>query len=456
MSDNPTSRETPLQELAKLSDAAAACNRCGFCTSFCPTYKATGNEIHSPRGRVQMARGIMEGKIADPLSAAESIDTCLLCGECTSVCFSEVPTATIMIAARNHLNRLGGVPPFLRFMLSRVLPYPGRMRMVLRVAFLGKRLGFAWLFRKTGLLGRIPALAAADEQMPAAPLRFMTEREPAKSRTESAILKARMKASKPGKDGKPSAPLGPLPTVAFFPACGEQYARPSTGLSTLRLLERLKIGVMIPDALCCGLPAASYGVLESVRAYARANIERLEKGKFEAIVIDDASCGAHMRDYPSYFDSDLVWEKRATDTVGKIRDINDFLLERGLKDVLSRAPWNGGPVAFHDPCKSQYGTKSTRPPRELLDAVPGLKLVPVADADQCCGGAGTFAVVHSEMSRQIVAAKAAHVRASGCKILVTSAASCLIQLAAGMRRTGSDAQVMHITEFLDRVLTSGR
>ncbi len=452
----PESTPPSLTDLQKWSDAAAACNRCGFCTSFCPTYKVTGNEALSPRGRNQLVRGMIEGKVEVTPGLADSINTCLLCGECTSVCFSEVPTAKLMIAARDHLNRVNGIPRPLRFALEKLLPNPKLFRLLLKISFVMKKMGFALLIRALGLMKKFPIIEAADEQLPDAPLRFLLEHASVRARTVQAMDEARARAEKAA--AKSGATLGAdvRPRVAFFPACGEQYARPSTGLSTLRLMERLKIPVAVPTDLCCGLPAASYGVLHSVRAFARVNIERIEAGNYEAILVDDSSCGAHIREYPSYFTAEPEWKRRAEALVAKVRDVNELLIERGLKDVLAVVKWSGTPVAFHDPCKSQYGTKLTRPPRELLQSIPGLTIVPVTEADQCCGGAGAFAVMHAELSRDIVAAKAAHVRASGCGILVTSSVSCLIQLAAGLRRADSKAEVMHIVEFLDRAITRGR
>src|SRR5687768_16356434 len=126
MATNPPSDNNPLHDLAKFEDGVVACNRCGFCTDYCPTYKATGNEAFSPRGRNQMVRALIEGKVADPAQASESIETCLLCGECTSVCFSEVPTAKLMVAARHFINRSKGIARPLKFFLKRILPYPAR------------------------------------------------------------------------------------------------------------------------------------------------------------------------------------------------------------------------------------------------------------------------------------------------------------------------------------------
>lgn len=446
------SNDNPLADLAKFEQVAAACNRCGFCTSFCPTYKVTGNEALAPRGRNQLVRALIEGKVWDPAQVAGSIDTCLLCGECTSVCFSEVPTAKLMVAARHFLNRTAGVPAPLRFILKRVLPQPARLSLLLRLAFIAKTLKLSWLAQKLGLYRAVPPLGTADEQLPKAPLRFLRDHGTIRKRTEAAVLQARHADALAAQKKGTAAPSVAPATVAFFTACGPQYIRPSTGLATARLMDRLNVKFIVPDIVCCGLPAASYGVLESVREFARQNIDRLEKGRYEAIVIDDSSCGAHLKDYPSFFEGDARLLKRAHEIAQKTRDVASFLIQKGLKDHLARARWNGGPVAYHDPCKSQYAQHLTQPPRDLLASIPNLKIVPVADADQCCGGAGTFAIVHAELSRQVAEAKVKNIMASGCKIVVTSSVSCLLQVAAGLRRAGSHIEVLHLTEFLDRVL----
>src|SRR4051812_6890381 len=106
----PEELDKAFEALKKYEDVAASCNRCGFCTSYCPTYLATGSETQSPRGRNQTFRALLEGKLKNPSEAVDSIDTCLLCGECTSVCFSEVPTAQLMLQARDYINKMNGVP----------------------------------------------------------------------------------------------------------------------------------------------------------------------------------------------------------------------------------------------------------------------------------------------------------------------------------------------------------
>lgn len=426
-------KNEPLLALKKYEEMAAACNRCGFCTSYCPTYKATGNEAHSPRGRNQMFRALVEGKISDPAQAKESIDSCLLCGECTSVCFSEVPTAKLMMEARHYLNETNGIPLPLRFFLEKILPIPKRFIWVLKAAFWGKNLGFSFLLKKTGVFKKFfPALEAADALLVKAPWKLLLDYPAAKK-----ILNIKS-------------------SVAYMPVCGSQYLRPEIGLATLALCEKIKVDLMIPAALCCGLPAASYGVQDQVRHMAQENIIRLEKQDVEAILLDDSSCASHLFDWPKVFEGDAEWFKRASQIVSKVRDVSTLLLERGLKFHLRLAPWGGGRVAYHDPCKTQYARKSTDAPRELLAAIPRLTVVPIADADQCCGGAGTYSFAHPEMSQKVLAAKVTNIMASGCRIVVTSSASCLVQLAAGLRNKNSNIQVMHITEFLIRALDNRR
>jgi glycolate oxidase iron-sulfur subunit len=240
--------------------------------------------------------------------------------------------------------------------------------------------------------------------------------------------------------------------IAYMPVCGSQYLRPEIGLSTLRLFQLLGLDFTIPELLCCGLPAASYGVTDDVKAMAKENITRLERGHFEAIVADDSSCTAHIKDYPKYFTDDATWAARAATLAGSVREMSSFFIQWGLLDKLKSASWSGGSVAYHDPCKAQYGQKVTQPPRTLLSAIRGLKVVDIMDADQCCGGGGTYSFVHPELSKDILSKKVANIAKTGCRIVVTSSASCLIQLSSGLQGKTPPVEVLHLSEFLARVL----
>lgn len=442
--------------LKKYEEIVAACNRCGFCTSYCPTYNATGNETHSPRGRNQMVRALIEGKVSNPTQAKESIDTCLLCGECTSVCFSEVPTAELMVQARSYLNQTMGVPPLLSFFLRKILAHPKRYFWFLKTSFFFKRIGVPALLRKLNLLSKIsPTLTAADELMPTVPSRFLSEEKAAAPFLERNWAKqAQLLAQTKDNNGAPT--VLQRPKVALMPLCGSGYLLPEIGLSLIQLLRRLRVDFVVPDVLCCGLPAASYGVTEQVSAMAEENIRRIERGHFDALLVDDSSCGAHLKDYPKYLQTDARWMQRAHELSQKVKDMSQFLIQRGLKDHLKMVPWEGGLVAFHDPCKAQYGQKITQSPRELLFSIPRLAVVNIPDSDQCCGGGGTYSFVHPEISKDVLAAKIKNITATKCQIVVTSSASCLIQLRAGLREAKSKIEAMHLSAFLLRALEKKR
>jgi len=455
------------EQLLKFYDIVAACNRCGFCTSYCPTYNSSGDEGLSPRGRNQTFRALIEGKIAHPEQADRIVDSCLLCGECTSVCFSEVPTAQLMVHARHYLNEVSGVPGFLSLFLRWILPRRWAFRALLKTAFFMKRLGISGFLRKLGMLKKIaPTLATADELVDQVPIKFLTDYKEAKLNLESAHDKAdhstllaerKIEQMRQRHDTIPEELMKQAravrrPKIAYFPVCGSQYLEPEIGLSSLRLCQFLNFEFIIPDLLCCGLPAASYGVLEDVRKIAQENIIRLERGNYEALIVDDASCASHIKDYPSYFQEDRAWQTRAQVIAQKVRDLSSFLLQRGLPEHLSRVSWTQGPVAYHDPCKAQYSQKITQAPRELLSSIKNLNLVPIEDSDQCCGGGGTYSFVHPELSRDVLSRKIKNVAGSGCRTLVSSAASCLIQLRFGMKEVTPPIKVFHLSEFLSSVL----
>jgi glycolate oxidase iron-sulfur subunit len=408
-------------------------------------------------GYQAIARGpaLLEGKITNPADIKDIVDTCLLCGECTTICFSEVPTAQLMVHARHMINQSTGVPTFLSFALKKILPHPKRLRIALRVLFLGKRLGIAWVLMKIGLLRKISIQAEAAEMLSIKPpKKFLLDYSETAPFQEHSVREKERDTFIAQHKSKTLTPFNPKvrAKIAYMPVCGSQYLRPEIGLSTLKLFRLLNIDFTIPELLCCGLPAASYGVMDDVKAMAKENITRLERSHFEAIVADDSSCTAHLKDYPKYFADDPAWAVRAATLAGSIRELSSFFIQWGLLDKLKTAVWSGGAVAYHDPCKAQYGQKVTQPPRTLLASVRGVKIVDVADADQCCGGGGTYSFVHPEMSQDILSKKVSAILKSGCRTVVTSSASCFIQLSSGLKDKTPAIEVLHLSEFLARTL----
>jgi len=419
--DLQTRAATPAAPLDKASyDDALKCNRCGFCTSFCPTYLATGDETLSPRGRNQTLRALLENRLPDPAQAKRSFDTCLLCGICTSVCFSEVPTAKLMSAGREKLLERRGEPWLLRLVLRELLPRPWLFEPLLRWAMLGKRLGVSGLLRRLGILRLLsPQLAAADEMTETVPLRF---------------LRGRLR--RPGRMKEAQ--------VVQFLACGPNYVRPSVGLATADVLRRAGVLFGAVKNVCCGLPGVSFGDLEAARALAQKNIQELEKVPKAAVLVDDSSCAAAVKDYPGLFPPENPWHARAAAVAARTKDFVEWCAENNVP--LPPAP-KGVPVAYHDPCKARYGQKIVDAPRRLLKSM-GADCRDVPEAEQCCGGGGTYSFVQPEISRAVLARKTAHIRSTGAAVVLTSGVSCLLQLAFGLRRAKSSMKAVHLAEFL--------
>lgn len=414
--DLDTRRATGLSaEDRRAYDETLHCNRCGFCTSFCPTYLATGDESLSPRGRNQAWRAFLEGRL-DPADGRRAFDTCLLCGVCTSVCFAQVPTAKLMASAREKVNNAQRRSLLASFVVRGLLPRPRLFEAVLKVLYWGKRLGVSGLLNRWGVLARIhPRLAAAEGLVDAPPRRFL-------------------------RDEWPPAP--PDVAVVHFLACGPNCVSPEIGRATAHLLKVQGVKAGSADNVCCGLPGISLGDRAAARHLARINIELLEKYPTATILVDDSSCAATLKEWPDLFEDDPVWKARAASVAGRTRDLLEWLDQHPPS-----APSAEEPVTYHDACKARYAQGLVEEPRRLLRGVAGLDYRELPEADQCCGGGGTYQFMQPTVSREVGERKMANILATGARVVLTSSVSCLLQLRAGLRRAGGAARAFHVAEF---------
>lgn len=410
-------------EEGRAYDDALHCNRCGFCTSFCPTYLATGDESLSPRGRNQAWRAFLEGRL-DPADGRRAFDTCLLCGVCTSVCFAEVPTAKLMAAAREKAHDALGRAPLATFVLRVLLPRPRLFEAALKVLYMGKRLGVSRFLNRRGLLGWIhPRLAAAEDLVETPPRRFLRGELP---------------------------PAPPAAEVVQFLACGPNCVSPEIGRATARLLKVQGVKAGAADNVCCGLPGISLGDREAARRLTRINIERLEKHPDAVVLVDDSSCAATVKEWPTLFEDDPAWKARATAVAARTRDLLQWLAQHPVP-----APPAEGAVTYHDACKARYAQGLVEEPRRLLRDAPGVDYRELPEADQCCGGGGTYQFMQPTVSRAVGERKTANILRTGAAVVLTSSVSCLLQLKAGLRRAGAAARAMHVAEFFARALDKG-
>jgi glycolate oxidase iron-sulfur subunit len=407
------------------------CVHCGFCLPRCPTYAELGQEPDSPRGRIYLIKALADGRIDLSDSVHEHLSLCLGCRACETACPSGVPYGHLIEAGRAELEaRRPGSP--LRRLVRRVafeglLPRPALLRAAAAPLRLYQRSGLQRLVRASGLLRLFPASLAATEALlpplpPAGRRGALPEVVPARGARRS--------------------------RVGLLHGCVQDAIFRPHNEATIRCLTRQGAEVAIPRGQgCCGALHAHAGEPAMARRLARATIEAFERADVEAIVVNAAGCGAHMKAYEHLLRADAAWAGRAAAFARKVVDVTEFLARAPLAGPLGPLPLR---ATYHDPCHLVHGQKVRSAPRALLRAVPGLELVELEEAEMCCGSAGIYNLTEPAMARRLLDRKMAHVEATGAAAVVTANPGCILQLAAGLRARGRAAEVLHVVEVLDR------
>lgn len=400
----------------------ARCNRCGFCQSACPIFRATGHEAGVARGRVALIRALIEKRLEWSEELKEPVFNCLLCGACTSNCFPGVATADLMVEARTeYLNHVGR-EKLHRLLFNHLLPYPKRLRWAARAVALSKRTGLSKLAEALGIL------RAFGRDFPRA--------QRIVNRLPDQAFRDQVKA------GVFEGP-GEL-RIGYFVGCGIDALCPDSAASTLGILRRLGRSVELLENCCCGLPAMTYGDRSAAQTMAEKNLNLLEQGQFDVIVTDCSSCASFLKKYPTLFAADdprhAVAEQQAT----RVRDLVQLLPKS--QDLPAPQPGEKVIATYHDPCHAVRGQGLAAEPRAVLRSLPGIEFREMAEADWCCGGAGSYAVYHYDLSLQVLDRKLDNLERTGANLLVTSCPACIIHLSFGIHRRGLPVRVCHISE----------
>lgn len=411
---------------ASVYDAVSQCSRCGYCLQACPTFVLTGKEAFSGRGRNQMVRLMLEGKLQDPSAAEEALSTCLLCGACTSACYAHVPTAELVLEGRRSLRGAG--PPLLVRGLTRLLAdRRGVFGALLKAGYFFKRLGLARLAAKLGVLRLfgLRALEEAELHTEEAPSRFLEEH-------------LREDRELAGREW------------TYFAPCGPNYLLPRVGLATVKVLKRALGRGRFMENGCCGLLSYNYGSLDQAREFARRNISGLEtlgpKLAGEAPVVGDcSSCVAFLKNYPQLFLGDPGWKTRAEAFSRRVKDAIEIPVPPALR---AGAPVPHPTVTYHDSCRALNGQGLKSEPRAALRAACGEFFRELPESDWCCGGAGAFGFVHPELSDQVLRRKVSNLASIRARTVATSSTSCLLQLAHGTKKYYPDCRVVHWSEWI--------
>ena len=420
----------PLYE--KILKETSACVQCGYCLPACPTYASTGRESASPRGRIHLARMAAEQKI-DPLrDLAQPIDLCLGCRACEPVCPMDVKYGEILEAAREEIRRLRDAEPdrkhrITRLALRHLFPYPKRLRLLAGIGRTIEHAGLRAALRKTGLIRAFSEKLDWFE-------RALPEIPPSGERPPAGVVfpargERRMRA-------------------ALFTGCIMDAVMHRIHGASVKLLTAAGAEVVIPAGQnCCGALHAHQGMTEEAKDLARRNIEAFERSGADFAVTNAGGCGAQMGEYGRLLKGDPEWADRAQRFAGRVRDISEILLECGP------LPFSDGPeitVTYQDSCHLLNVQHVRREPRELLQQMPGVRLVEMKGADRCCGSGGIYNLLHFEESMKILDEKMAHVRETGARYVVSGNPGCILQMQIGIERQGLSRQLksVHLIELL--------
>jgi glycolate oxidase iron-sulfur subunit len=212
-------------------------------------------------------------------------------------------------------------------------------------------------------------------------------------------------------------------------------------------LQKNGCEVVIPAGqTCCGALHVHAGIRDEARRLARRNIDAVIDGGFDAIITNAAGCGSTLKEYDELLEHDAQYAERARKFKSLMKDVTEFLAAIDLNRNM--APVNAT-VTYQDSCHLAHGQKIREAPRQLLAAIPGLKFREMPLSDICCGSAGIYNVLHTDLSMQILEKKMANVELAKPEIIATANPGCMIQLEAGVRKWGRGERVVHVVELLD-------
>ena len=404
--------------IARANEILRTCVHCGFCTATCPTYQVLGDELDSPRGRIYLIKEMLEtGRPADA-KTVKHIDRCLSCLSCMSTCPSGVHYMHLVDQAREYIEQTYKRPftdRALRWVLSRVIPYPGRFRLALLGAKMARP--FVRLLPDRRLRAMV---AMAPKQVPAV------------SRND---------------DPQVFAPLGARRMrVALLTGCAQKALNTDINDATIRLLRRLGCEVVVAKGMgCCGALTHHMGRTGESHAQAGANIAAwmAEKraGGLDAIVINTSGCGTTVKDYGHMFRNDPA-AADAAEVSALAMDVSEVLVKIGLPQGAPK----GLRVAYHAACSLQHGQQVKTAPKDLLKRV-GFEVVEPADSHLCCGSAGTYNLLQPEISAELKARKVKTLEAKAPQVIAAGNIGCMMQIGSG---TG--IPVVHTVELLDWAL----
>jgi glycolate oxidase iron-sulfur subunit len=399
-------KDTP--EGQEANSILRACVHCGFCTATCPTYQLLGDELDGPRGRIYLMKEVLEGREVSAKTQLH-LDRCLTCRACETTCPSGVKYGRLVDIGRNIVEKRVGrsATEAPAEGSARILPNPALFNPLLKLGQLTRPL------LPEGIRRKVPA--------------------PVKAGNRPAPRHARR--------------------MLVLQGCVQPGIAPGINPALARVLDRIGISLIASEqAGCCGAVSYHLNAQEEGLDYMRRTIDawwpHVEQG-VEAIVMTASGCGVLVKEYGHLLAHDPKYADKAKRISALTRDASEVLsAEReALAPRLTPPASRLTRVAFHSPCTLQHGQQIRGLAESLLTAA-GYALTGVPDAHLCCGSAGTYSILQSALSQQLLTNKVAALQSGQPNAIATANIGCLAHI-----QSGTTLPVRHWVELLDRAMS---
>ena len=397
------------------------CVHCGFCNATCPTYNLLGDELDGPRGRIYLIKDMIENNKPANEKIVKHIDRCLSCYSCMTTCPSGVNYMHLIDHGRNHIEKTYERPfneKFIRNFLSWALPNARNFRLITFLIFLAKP--FSLVFPK-----KIKEM-----------IKLMPSNVPKKTLPSMEIYTAQNRKK-------------PIARVALLTGCVQKVISPQINEASIRLLNRHGIEVVVPKPIeCCGSLNHHLGKEKIAKETFKKNIniwyeEYLKEG-LDAIISNTSGCGTTIKDYGFIFRHDKEFKKKAKKISELAKDISEYLDENvKLNFVQSSNAGKKYKIAYHSACSMQHGQKVHNEPINLIKKT-GNKVVEIPKGHICCGSAGTYNLLQSDIAKDLLKDKIENINKVDPEIILTGNIGCITQIA-----NGTKIPVLHTVEIID-------
>ncbi|MDC0248158.1 glycolate oxidase subunit GlcF [Pelagibacteraceae bacterium] len=394
------------------------CVHCGFCNATCPTYKLLGDELDGPRGRIYLIKDMIENNKPANEKIVKHIDRCLSCYSCMTTCPSGVNYMHLVDHGRNHIEKTYKRPfmdRLIRSALSKILSRSINFKIV---SFLVRLLKpFSFIFPKK-----------IKKMINLMPIKFPKRTMP------------KMKLYSAQNKGKPIA------RVALLTGCVQKVLSPQINEASIRILNRHGIEVVVSKGIdCCGSLNHHLGKSDLANDTFKKNIkiwydEYLNNG-LDAIISNTSGCGTTLKDYGFIFRSDPELKKKAKKISELTKDISEYLDEKvKLNFIKNKKEYK---IAYHSACSMQHGQKVHDVPISLIKKT-GNKVLEIPEGHICCGSAGTYNLLQSDIASELLKNKVANIKKINPQFITTGNIGCITQIANGI-----NIPILHTVEIID-------